>query len=404
MRIAHVLSHVSEVHAGVPIATAKLCRALVCLGLEVSVWATGSPEEGAALERHGINPHLFPRVWPRGWRRSPEFASEFERRIGDYDVIHIHEVWNYPQLAAAAIASRHHIPFIWAPRASLEPWRMKYKGWKKSLYFKLLGKRIMASSTCMHAVSAGETEGFRRLGFQGPTVVVNNGIDPGEFDNLPDPAEADLQWPTLKGKRVVLFMSRISPEKGIDCLIRAWEGITGGNDHPDAFLVLAGPDDRGYRDYVEKELGRRNLTNQVIMPGMVSGRDKLALISRSQIFVLPSFSEGFSNSILESLACAKPVLITPGCNFPEVVSIGAGVSVKPDSDLLEDALEQLLIKSKEELEDMGQRGRSLILENYTWEISARKLVSVYNAIIKGKPVPENPEPISIGLDGRALFQ
>lgn len=403
MKIAHILSHVAAVHAGVPIATRKLGRALVRLGVDVSFWTTGDPEEAASLEEAGIDPHVFRRKWPQGWRYSPELSREFEFKIKDIDIVHIHEVWDYPQLTTARSAIKHNIPYIWAPRASLEPWRIRYKGWKKRLYLQLFGKNILHHAACMHAVSAAETEGFRKLGFYGTSFVVNNGIDPDEFTSLPDPAAAEQLWPSLKNKRVVLFLSRISPEKGIDQLIPAWEAITRKECYADTLLVLAGPDDRGYRQQVQDQLEKLNLSERVLLTGMVNGKDKMGLISRADIYVLPSYSEGFSNSILENLAAAKPVLITPGCNFPEVVAAGAGLCVEPICDQLIEGLEQLLNMSKNDLKAMGQRGRRMILENYTWEIAARKLITVYQAILKGEKIPEHPMPVPIGLDGKALL-
>jgi glycosyltransferase involved in cell wall biosynthesis len=136
---------------------------------------------------------------------------------------------------------------------------------------------------------------------------------------------------------------------------------------------------------------------------MVSGRDKAALISRSDIYVLPSYSEGFSVSVLENLAARKPVLITPGCNFPEVVDAGAGLCVPPQRDLLAQGLRQLLDMSDSDREQMGRRGRDLVMNNYTWEMAARKLITVYNCILTGKEIPLFPEPIELDANGKPLL-
>lgn len=383
MRIAHVLSHVDSIHAGVPIATRKLGHALVSLGVNVSFWATGAPEEADSLAAAGIEPHIFKRKWPEGWRYSPELYWALKQNCHNIDMIHIHEVWNYPQFAAARVAIRHNIPYIWAPRASLEPWRMRYKGWKKCWYFRLFGKKIMDNAACMHAVSAAEVDGFRMLGYRGPSIVVNNGIDPAEFTDLPAPYEAEQVWPALVNKRIVLFLSRISPEKGIDSLLSAWSSLVLDSGFPKSLLVLAGPDDRGYRTTVEHIVKQRGLSNHVLMTGMVSGRDKLALISRADLYVLPSYSEGFSNSILENLAASKPVLISQGCNFPEVEKAGAGLCIEPTREHLMSSLKRMLNMSTAELEKMGECGRKMVMEKYTWEIAANKLIRIYQSVIDG---------------------
>jgi len=128
------------------------------------------------------------------------------------------------------------------------------------------------------------------------------------------------------------------------------------------------------------------------MTGMVQGYQKMALISRSEIYTLPSYSEGFSVSILENMAAGKPVLITPGCNFPEVALKGAGLSVQPERGAIAEALSRLLGLPNFELEIMGQKGHDIILANYTWSIAAQKMKTVYQCILDGKDVPLYPEP------------
>ena len=403
MKVAHVLSHVSEIHAGVPIATRKLGHALVKLGVDVSFWTTGRPEDARMFDGTGIHANVFPRKWLQGWRYSPDLARHLARRINEFDVVHIHEAWSYPQLIAARLAHRSGVPYVWAPRASLEPWRMRHKGWKKHWYFKCFGTRIMSRARCMHAVSEAETAGFRALGYRGPCFVVNNGIDVDEFRTLPSAAEAEQLWPALAGRQVVLFLSRISPEKGLDQLLPAWREVLDTGASTGALLVLAGPDDRGYRGVVERLVHRWGLNSAVFLPGMVSGRKKLALLSRADVYVLPSYSEGFSNSILESLAAATPVLITPGCNFPEVTSAGAGLCVDAVSGALAGGLRHLLGLSPDERLAMGRRGRQLVHASYTWESAARELATVYDAIVCGGVVPERPVPIPIDSNGAASF-
>ena len=153
----------------------------------------------------------------------------------------------------------------------------------------------------------------------------------------------------LKGRRVVLYLSRISPEKGLDELIPAWSAVIKKPSYSDALLVIAGPDDRGYRSKIEDMVLRAGLEAHVLLTGMVNGRNKFALISRADLFTLPSYSEGFSNALLENLAAGKPALITPGCNFPEVVEAGAGICVEPERNSLGEALMQLLDMPKKNL-------------------------------------------------------
>lgn len=402
MRVSHILSHVSAQHAGVPIATAKMALAQKNLGVDISFWTTGDAIDKLDLATKGIPANVYSRSWPHGWRYAPNLANGLRQSIDKIDLLHIHEVWQYPAIMAARISKKNFKPYIWAPRASLEPWRMKQKGWKKNIYFSLFGDYLMRNAACMHAVSAAETEGFRMLGYRGPVAVIPNGITLEEFRELPESSIADEIWPVLKNRKVVLFLSRISPEKGLDQLVPAWGDIIRSHPEQDLLLVLAGPDDRGYQKVIHDMVISHNLARHILLPGMVSGIDKLALISRSNIYVLPSYSEGFSNSLLENLAAGTPALITPGCNFPEAVTAGAAICVDPNKKAIVEGLSELIDMPESGLFEMGNKGRNLVLGSYTWEVAARRLVTVYQAILDETEIPLYPEPSSVGVVGSPL--
>lgn len=392
MRVAHILMHVSSVHAGVPIATRKIGRLLKQYGVEVSFWTTGTEEDKQTLEDDGIPCHVFHRAMLKGWNYAPGLRRALSAYGDSTDILQVHEVWKYPQLVALRIAQQKGIPFVWSPRASFEPWRMNYKRFKKNLYFSVLLRGLMGHAACMHAVSAGEAEGFRILGYHGPIVVIPNGVNPDEFASLPDPGAADLIWPSLSQKRVVLFLSRLSPEKGIDQLLPAWKRLVAKPSYEDATLVLAGPDDRGYIQAVESEIDRLGIGRNVLLTGMLLGNQKMAIMSRADLYVLPSYSEGFSNSLLENLAAGKPALITPGCHFPEAVAAGAALCVHPESSELFEGLTTLLDKGNKALREMGDRGSALVLNNYTWDMSVRRYITLYSLILDGGVIPMYPEP------------
>jgi glycosyltransferase involved in cell wall biosynthesis len=402
MNVAHILNHLSDSYAGVSIGTRGMVKALSRLGIGTSVWATDDHEETGLLDEE-IRCHVYKAKWPTGWRRSPDLASALDMASRNLDLFHVHTVWSHPQYLAAKIAGKKSIPYIVAPRASLEPWRMNHKRFKKDLYLKLLGNKLIRNATCLHAVATNEVNDIRNVGYRGPVFVVHNGIITEEFKNLPDPVEAEKKWSILQGRRVVLYLSRLSPEKGLDELIPAWSAVVKKPSYSDAMLVLAGPDDRGYRLRVEAMIQEAGIETHTLLTGLVKGRDKFALMSRADIYTLPSYSEGFSNSLLENLAAGTPVLISPACNFPEVTEARAGLCVETQREALSEALMRLLDMPKDKLIYMGKNGRRLVMEHYTWDIAARKIATVYCAILKMQEIPLHPDPIQVDLHGKALF-
>lgn len=366
------------------------------LGNQISYWTTTAEEDRPNLPAHDPTKRIFARSWPLAWYRSPELIKALELEIPNIDILHLQEVWSHPQLAASRIARRSGVPYVITPHGEYEPWRVRntfVKHLKKRVYLSLAGRSMLRDAACVHAIAGNEISGIRRIGYSGAITLIPNGIDVESFANLPDPGIADQFWPKLTGRRVALFLSRLSREKGLDQLIPAWAHLTAQNKNNDAILVLAGPDDRGYRAEVEWLLQKHNASASVLLTGMVQGVQKMALLSRADIYTLPSYSEGFSISILEALAASKPVLITPGCNFPQVAERGAGLCIEPDPSLLSEGFQQLLDMTAQERAAMGARGQALVAKEYAWEVQARKMLRVYRNILDGRKIPLHPEPI-----------
>ncbi len=229
MHIAHIVSSMDENYGGAPRMALGLGPALADLGLEISYWASADPRLRENLLNTGPEAHFGRLARPRSWFRSPEMIRELDRQLDEIDLLHLHEVWSYPQWAAARLARRRNKPYVVIPHGELEPWRVKHKGKlkyiKKKGYLSLVGLKFLNKAACLQAGTLREIEGFRASGYRGPATVVPNGIDPELFRHLPDPRLAEEFWPALNGKKVVLFLSRLNSEKGLDQLIPAWAGL-----------------------------------------------------------------------------------------------------------------------------------------------------------------------------------
>ncbi len=395
MKILNVLASLNEEYGGPPQVALSLGQSLNKLNIDINYCATTISTNAFNNLKNQPNTKIFPIKPPYSWFFSPELKKYLQQRIKDFDLLHIHEIWSYPQYISSKLSSRNQIPFIIIPHGELQNSHLNnsfFKYYKKSAYLAILGKNILQNANCIHAISKNEVHGIRAIGYQGPITLIPNGIASDFADHLPPCDEAEEYWPNLHDRRVFLFLSRLSPEKGLNALIPAWAQVIQHSSLQDVVLVLAGPDDRGYRKHVEGLVERYNTGASVLFTGMVKGHQKMALISRSDGYVLPSYSEGFSISILENLAAGKPVVITPGCNFPEVSIAGAGLCCKPEPHELAVCLQNILNMSHSERILMGEKGRELVQKNFTWDIAAQKMLTVYRCILDGKTIPENPEP------------
>jgi glycosyltransferase involved in cell wall biosynthesis len=104
---------------------------------------------------------------------------------------------------------------------------------------------------------------------------------------------------------------------------------------------------------------------------------KWSALAASEVFVLPSYSEGLSVSVLEAMGTALPVVITENCNLPEVGYGGCGWVIKPNVDELETALNDVLRSSSTELSEIGRCGQQLVANRYSWEVVGRQMSSLY---------------------------
>lgn len=390
--VAFVVPYLAGRYGGPPVVALNLGRTLRRLGGRVSWWATAAQEEQQELASLEAEVRLFPRRFPRRWYYSRELASALHRRGGDFDLLHLHQFWDFPVYAGARVGARLAKPFVVTPHGVFSH-RWGATAFKKTVYLATLGKYILRRCSCLHATSASEVEAFRKAGYRGAVTLVPHGIDPQEFAALPEAAVAEELWPRLGGRRVVLFVGRVHRVKGLDQLVAAWKDVR--QSRHELLLVVAGPDDGGHRAVIEGLIARDGVQDSVLFTGMVTGRKKLALLSRADLFVLPSYAEGFSMAVLEAMASGLPCVLTTGCNFPEAERAGAALTVEPRASDLAEAMGKILDLPAADRRAMGERGRRFVFEHYTWDTAARKMVTVYNCILKGGEVPLCPEPAAL---------
>jgi len=281
----------------------------------------------------------------------------------------------YPTRAAAKAAFKYGKPLVYSQRGVLDPNAVKFRALKKRIYINLVEKPIMRRASTLVALTQRELQNYQALGISSHCTIIPNGIEISDCKQQPDDG-FNAELGIKPGSQVILFLSRVHPTKGADKLLQAFIKI--GADFPNAVLVLAGPDEFGLEAEFRQSVRKAGLINRVIFPGMVTGGFKRNLLARADLFVLPSFSEGFSVAILEALASNTAVILSPGCNFAEVESAGAGIIVDPAPDTLADALSGLL-SDPNRLAEMGAAGMALASQ-YSWDAVVDKLEDLYRSL------------------------
>jgi glycosyltransferase involved in cell wall biosynthesis len=304
--------------------------------------------------------------------------------VVDYDLVHTNTIFAPLVLLTHWVCKLRKIPYIMTPHGMLEPWALSYKAWKKRFYYALFEKPALQQTSAIHVLANSEADSVKSLGFQ-HTIVVPNGIHRQEFEALPDPEIFYQQFPVTRNKTLILFLGRIDPKKGLDLLAPAFATVQ--SQFPQTHLVVAGPDSIGFLPTARSYFAQAGCLEAVTFTGMLTGSLKYAALAAASLYVAPSYSEGFSMSVLEGLASGVPCVITTGCNFPEAAAAKAAHVVNIDADAIADALIECL-SNPQKAKAMGNRARDLIFQKYTWDRAAERLIQVYTAIINRKPLPK----------------
>ena len=126
---------------------------------------------------------------------------------------------------------------------------------------------------------------------------------------------------------MVLGLGRIDPKKGLDLLAKAF--TKAHQVFPDTQLIVAGQDNTGFLPIAQNYFEEAGCSSAVKFTGMLTGEIKYAALAAANIYVAPSYSEGFSMSVLEGMASGLPCVITTGCNFPEASEVSEIVDIDP---------------------------------------------------------------------------
>lgn len=301
------------------------------------------------------------------------FARAIDRRIAEFDVVHIHAVWNFPTWWAMRAAGKSGVPYMVAPQGSFEPWALAQNRWGKQIYGVFTERPLLRRATWLQALSATEAEQFRRAGLCAPAVIVPNGIDPRVFvRQVPRLAERLRLAP---GQQTLLFLARLHPKKGLDILLDAFARLAVAR--ADITLVIAGHDaGSGYAAMVREWIVGRGLASRCCLIGEVKGAEKYAILGGADAFVLSSYSEGLPVAVVEAMAAGLPVVITAHCHLPEVAEWGAGYVVDADAEAVAGAL-AALFSDPVRARAMGERAKRLVADRFTWDVIARRLTAVY---------------------------
>ena len=262
-----------------------------------------------------------------------------------------HGLWQWPGRVARSLGN----PYLVYPHGMLDPWFKKtypFKHFKKQIYWWAIQGKILRNA---HAVcfTTQEEQALAQKTFspyQANDVVTGLGVQapPQELDIL---KEKFLEkYPAIKRRKILLYLGRFHPKKGVDELIRSWKKRRNPTDE---VLVLAGPLDK-QDSWIQKLLSLAGDDPSVVWTGMLQGSEKWGALCSADAMILPSHQENYGMVVAEACSVGLPVYLTKKVNlWREVVDASAAVVENDDPAGIQSLVDQWMLA-----EDRPQRSHA----------------------------------------------
>ena len=362
MHIIHTVSSTEILFSGITYCVKELSQGLRKQGENVEVLSLGLPEKSNYIRKNEYkfkndfcNIPLLNRAGISSTMKKYILASK-------PDILHTHGLWMFPNFYRNSSSK-----FIISPHGMLAERALKFSSKKKKIFDYLFQKSAFANAKLLFATAESEFEDIRNYGLNTPIAIIPNGV------NIPNIKKNNFK----KKMKTVISLGRIHPKKGLDTLIKAWSRIEPIFKNWE--LKIVGPDEVGYQKDLEALIKKLNLKRVLILPP-IYGLDKDILLSRSNLFVLPSKSENFALTVAESLSVEVPVIATKNTPWSGLNTHRCGWWVEGGESSLAESLKLALELPEKQLIDMGCRGKKWMQEDFSWELISQKTIEAYRWI------------------------
>ena len=386
LRLLHVVpTYLPAVRYGGPIKSVHaLCRSLAAAAHDVHVFTTNVDGPGDSdvpllrqVDLEGVKVTYFPSGRLRRLYWSPPMGRALSASVKDFDLVHLHAVFLWPILAGARAARAADVPYVLSPRGMFVPELIRRKSrLVKQAWIALFERRNLEKAAAILTTSSAEAGHLSSFGWTLPPVVtIPHGVDdPSPCGGAP--LSADISQ-AIEGGPMVLFLGRISWEKGLDRLVAALPFA------PSVRAVLAGQSASGYAESLAAQARELGIADRLtIVSRHVDGADKEALFDAASAFAMTSLSENFGIASLEAMRRGVPVIATPDVGMSEIVrESGAGRVVEATPAAIGRGLEEVMADDTAR-RAMGEAGRAHVLAHYGWPSVADRVAGLYRSIVE----------------------
>lgn len=315
--------------------------------------------------------------WTRilGFFITPGLIPALLKNHKKFDIVHLQSFRHFQDIISYIILSLIRKPYIITVRGAIIP-----EGkciFLKKLFISLIGKKILQHAEFVVAISELVKNEYKQIGvLENKIKKIPNGLDfiaSNEKEFLKKKINVD------ENAKIILFLGRIRWSKGVDILIKAFKKLNSSNTH----LVIAGPD-FGYITYCKKLVEELNLKPYVHFIGEVNNEEKSKLLADADMFILPSFYEGFGMVILEAAASHLPIIMTTSCGLAdEFLQKNAAIVVETKNIEAHTNAMRSLLKNPAESKLMSERAFELS-KKFDWNKIVQLHEDMYEELLKNR--------------------
>ena len=412
MKVLHVIPSVSETLGGPSQAIFPMCRALMAQGMDVLLATTDhgldvssfefrvqssnstevstprpSATRNSKLETRnfykGVPTLIFPKQAGESFKYSRPFATWLNANVSDFDLVHIHAVFNHACIAAARACRENKVPYVVRPLGTLDPWSMKQKSLRKKVFWHSGIKRMLAKAAAIHYTAPAEQEAVEKSLHLNHGFVIPLGVD---SQPMADAAAAQQKlaefFPALQERPYVLVMSRLHPKKALELLIKAFLSLVKQQEFSEWRLVIAGDGPSDYVTSLRRLVTEQNGDEWVVFMGWLQDEKKEVVLGNAQLLALTSHQENFGLCVAEAMSAGVPVLVGPQVNLAaEIKTSGSGWVASLDGLELQGTLAEAM-RNKDERAARGRAGSDFAGRHFAWTTVAAELSRRYSEIIQ----------------------
>jgi glycosyltransferase involved in cell wall biosynthesis len=371
MKVLHVVPsfHPAYSYGGPIRSTFELCRNEVELGCEVRVLTTDADGLDRVLDVDKTKEVELPegfrvRYCPRRQRHSvsPTLMHLLPTFMRWADVVHLTGVYNFPTFPTILWGRLLHKPLIWSPRGALQRWEGSSRIGLKGIWDFLWYHTADRVELTMHATSEQESRETLARFPKLRMATIPNGVDvPVHINRI-----------ERNGELRLLFIGRLDPKKGIEALLKACSLADLAQPWR---LAIAGWGAPEYVSQLKEQIHALGLGGRVEMLGAVLSNEKKGLFERSDVALVPSYTENFAIVVAEALAHGVPVIASKGTPWSRLEEMRCGLWVNNDPESLAAAIRCI---STMPLPDMGRRGREWMQREFSWRSVTNQMLALYH--------------------------